>query len=85
MIAIGDGLYPPFLFSADDESSTSLSSDWRKLGPATAFSPTFRRLALVGERWPDLALEDSAADSAASARSTFRLVRGLFNFRSGWL
>src|SRR5204863_1686657 len=65
-----------------DESSTSLRSDCKKLGPVALLSAT----ALPAEVVPLASLpvlEDSPPWSRRSARASGLLVRGRFNFRSG--
>ena len=73
-------LWNPLLRLGADESSTSFRSDCRKLGPA-ALASALGRLLVVDAAAPP-ALDDSAR-SDRSGSASVRLVRGLFNFRSG--
>lgn len=84
-----DGRRWPFVSSGAADASTSLSSDWRKLGPlqlVLAFASGVLGRRGIDDAPADLLLEvDGFAEASDddSARSCARLVRGLFSRRSG--
>ena len=81
LVEIADARYAPLLRLGVEESSTSLRSDWRKLGPAVVVASGDLARGTMGTR---AALDDSPVwSAAASARSWGLLVLGRFNRRSG--